>query len=117
MLVLTGRSGSATAPAHRYQPDSNKGDEKEREAVLGENDSLWVELRHKFIAEVYTTLAARFNEFQSKNRAAKQLGGGRWAACIVILLCWPIWATMLILPIKAVLYPILCARSSGTQSA
>jgi syntaxin-binding protein 1 len=50
---------------------------KEKEAVLGESDSLWVEMRHMFIAEVYTTLAARFNEFHSKNKAAKQLGGER----------------------------------------
>lgn len=59
---------------YRYQPDASRGEEKE--AVLGENDSLWVELRHMFIAEVYTSLAARFNEFQNKNRAARQLGGG-----------------------------------------
>lgn len=69
---------SCAGRTHRYQSDTGRAEEKEKEAVLGESDSMWVELRHLFIAEVYTTLAARFNEFHNKNKAAKQLSGGAW---------------------------------------
>ena len=47
---------------------------QEREALLEERDELWYELRHAFIADVYTTLGSRMKEFQSKNKAAKAAG-------------------------------------------
>lgn len=50
---------------------------EEKEATLDENDALWVELRHSFIAEVYSTLGARFKDFQAKNKAARLGGCGR----------------------------------------
>lgn len=69
---------------HRYSADTGRGDEQEKEAVLGENDSLWVDMRHLYIADVFTSLAEHFNEFHNKNKAAKQLGGGGWLGVCVL---------------------------------
>ena len=44
--------------------------------LLDEHDELWTELRHLFVAAVYSALASRFKDFQSKNKAAKAQGEG-----------------------------------------
>ncbi|EFJ41877.1 hypothetical protein VOLCADRAFT_67807, partial [Volvox carteri f. nagariensis] len=63
---------------YRYQVESQGGGKPEpREAILEEGDELWLDLRHMFIANVYTTLHARFDEFRSKNKAAKAAGEGK----------------------------------------
>ncbi|GLC77701.1 hypothetical protein PLESTF_001978000 [Pleodorina starrii] len=62
---------------YRYSVESQSGGKSDaREALLEESDELWLELRHLFIADVYTTLHNRFKEFQAKNKAAKAAGGG-----------------------------------------
>ncbi len=55
----------------RYTAESQSGKQESRDHTLDDNDALWVELRHSHIADVYTTLAKRFGDFQEKNRAAK----------------------------------------------
>jgi len=60
----------------RYSVESTQGKTDEKEVLLDEGDNLWSELRHTFIAEVYSSLADRFKEFQSKNKAAKLGGAG-----------------------------------------
>ncbi len=40
---------------------------------------MWGEMRHAFIADVYSSLGSRMREFQSKNKAAK--AAGEW-------FCW-----------------------------
>ena len=54
----------------------------EKEQLLEEADAVWVELRHEFIADVYTTLSNKLKEFQSKNKAARAASGARVPACI-----------------------------------
>ncbi|GIL60067.1 hypothetical protein Vafri_14734 [Volvox africanus] len=62
---------------YRYQVESQgSGKSEPREALLEESDDLWMELRHMFIADVYTMLHDRFKDFQNKNKAAKAVGGG-----------------------------------------
>ncbi|GFR45030.1 hypothetical protein Agub_g6292 [Astrephomene gubernaculifera] len=63
---------------YRYQVETQGGGGKveAREALLEESDELWLELRHLFIADVYSSLGERFREFQAKNRAARAAGGG-----------------------------------------
>lgn len=56
---------------YRYKVELQSGKSDEKDAHLEETDALWTELRHVFIAEVYSTLGSRFKEFQSKNKAAK----------------------------------------------
>jgi len=60
----------------KYSVEATNGKAEKREVALDELDALWCELRHMFIADVYTTLAQRFKEFQAKNKAAKLGGGG-----------------------------------------
>ncbi|GIL82467.1 hypothetical protein Vretimale_11867 [Volvox reticuliferus] len=65
---------------YRYEVESQgSGKAEPREALLGESDDLWVELRHMFIADVYTTLHDRFKDFQNKNKAVKAAGLGKGA--------------------------------------
>uniref|UniRef100_A0A7S0UQ57 Uncharacterized protein n=2 Tax=Polytomella parva TaxID=51329 RepID=A0A7S0UQ57_9CHLO len=59
---------------YKYSSETASGKVDQKEAILDERDALWVDLRHKFIADVYTSLARRFKEFQSKNKAAKLSG-------------------------------------------
>ena len=47
---------------YRYKITTNAG-EQEKDAVLGDDDSLWTELRHAHIAEVLTTLADKTRAF------------------------------------------------------
>jgi hypothetical protein len=46
---LTGLRACAVC---RYHTESQDGKEEEKQMRLGEDDELWVELRHAFIAEV-----------------------------------------------------------------
>ncbi|KAI8472381.1 MAG: Sec1-like protein [Monoraphidium minutum] len=60
----------------RYVAEAASGRQEPREHVLDEADETWVELRHAHVADVFTTLAGRFKDFQSKNKAAKyQIAG------------------------------------------
>lgn len=59
--------------------------------VTAWQDELWREMRHHFIADVYTALASRFKDFQSKNKAAKLTGGwvgGRAGGCMLLGVAW-----------------------------
>ena len=47
---------------YKYKITTNAG-EQEKDAVLGDDDSLWTELRHAHIAEVLTTLADKTRAF------------------------------------------------------
>ena len=55
----------------KYTIDTNKGSEEEREVVLGEQDPIWVELRHKHIAEASLLLNDKMNYFKSANKLAR----------------------------------------------
>lgn len=60
----------------RYAAESAGGKQEVKDHILDESDETWVELRHNHIADVWSTLAGRFKEFQSKNKAAKyQIAG------------------------------------------
>lgn len=58
----------------RYKTESQSGKSEEKEMLVTELDEVWCELRHAFIADVYSTLANKFRDFQSKNKAAKIQG-------------------------------------------
>jgi hypothetical protein len=45
-----------------------------KDAVLDDNDDLWVELRHTFIADVFKTTSQRMTEMAA-TKAAKLAGG------------------------------------------
>ncbi|KAG2432231.1 hypothetical protein HXX76_009150 [Chlamydomonas incerta] len=62
---------------YRYETENQAGGKPEsREALLEESDELWVELRHMFIAEVYSSIANRFKDFQAKSKVARAQGTG-----------------------------------------
>ncbi|KAG2446991.1 hypothetical protein HYH02_008145 [Chlamydomonas schloesseri] len=62
---------------YRYETEQQAGGKPEtREALLEEGDELWVELRHMFIAEVYSSIANRFKDFQAKSKVARAQGTG-----------------------------------------
>ncbi len=66
---------TGTRPARRYEVSTGESSTSgTREALLEETDELWLELRHRFIADVYSVLATRFKEFQAKNKAARVAG-------------------------------------------
>ena len=48
---------------YKYKITNSKGETEAKEAVLGENDPLWVELRHAHIAEVLNALADKAKTF------------------------------------------------------
>ncbi|ORZ37150.1 Sec1-like protein [Catenaria anguillulae PL171] len=52
------------------------GTDAEKEVPLDDNDVLWVQLRHKHIAETTQTILAQFNKFLSENKAANAAMGG-----------------------------------------
>ncbi|KAG2501418.1 hypothetical protein HYH03_001201 [Edaphochlamys debaryana] len=63
---------------YRYQAESQgSGKQEPKEVLLEETDEMWLEMRHMFIAEVYTTLANRFREFQKNPAATKAAGLGK----------------------------------------
>ena len=55
----------------KYTIDTNTGSEEERESILGEQDPIWCELRHKHIAEASLLLNDKMNYFKSANKLAK----------------------------------------------
>ncbi|PNW76570.1 hypothetical protein CHLRE_11g467699v5 [Chlamydomonas reinhardtii] len=72
-----GRLSLEDFPYVRYETESQAGGKAEsREALLAESDDLWVELRHMFIAEVYSSIANRFKDFQAKSKVARAQGTG-----------------------------------------
>eukprot|EP01006_Ploeotia_vitrea_P015195 TRINITY_DN42630_c0_g2_i1.p1 TRINITY_DN42630_c0_g2~~TRINITY_DN42630_c0_g2_i1.p1 ORF type:complete len:493 (-),score=39.22 TRINITY_DN42630_c0_g2_i1:13-1425(-) len=58
-----------------YSTTTNKGKD-EKEALLGESDALWVELRYQHIAKVIATIKERMNDIISTNAGALGKGGG-----------------------------------------
>ena len=50
-----------------------------KDALLDDNDDLWVELRHTFIADVFKTTSQRMTEMAA-TKAAKLAGGVRGGA-------------------------------------
>ena len=66
-----------------YSGEDASGAKGVRQHILDETDDLWVELRHSFIAEVYSSVSERLRQFQDKNKAAKyKTGQGEgWGMC------------------------------------
>ncbi len=58
----------------RYKSELANGKTEERETALDEHDSLWCDLRHMFIADVYTTVGNRWKDFLQHNKAARMEG-------------------------------------------
>ena len=56
----------------KYDIDTNVGGAEEREVVLGEQDPVWAELRHKHIAEASLILNEKMNYFKNANKLARQ---------------------------------------------
>ncbi|XP_053106325.1 syntaxin-binding protein 3 isoform X2 [Hemicordylus capensis] len=52
---------------YKYKPDGGNG--KEREAVLEDDDDLWVKIRHKHIADVLAEIPKLMKEVSSKRKA------------------------------------------------
>ena len=59
---------------YQYKITTKKGEES-KEAVLGENDPLWVELRHAHVAEVLTVLADKAKTFANVGPDGGVVGG------------------------------------------
>lgn len=53
-----------------YSTQTNKGSSVEKQALLSENDGLWVELRHSHIAKVIETIKERMNDIIQNNASA-----------------------------------------------
>jgi syntaxin-binding protein 1 len=53
-----------------YTTRTNKGDELKKEALLNENDDLWIELRHNHIAKVIETIKDRMKDIIQNNAGA-----------------------------------------------
>lgn len=51
------------------------GSQKEKEALLSENDSIWRSTRYQHIAEVIENLLGEFNAFIKENKATKLYSG------------------------------------------
>lgn len=57
--------------------ESKSSDEKNDTLLLGEDDDLWMELRHSHIGEVLAQVTSKFKEFKGSNKMAQlQSGGG-----------------------------------------
>ena len=54
-----------------YMSTNNKDEVVEKQALLGEQDDLWVELRHDHIAKVIETIKARMKDIMDHNSGAK----------------------------------------------
>jgi len=59
-----------------YQTTNNKGAKEEKEALLGESDPLWTELRYFHIAKVIQVVKDRMQDVIQTNAGALQKGGG-----------------------------------------
>ena len=57
---------------NRYSYTMHSGSEdKQRDVVLDESDSVWVDLRHTHIADCISQIIGNFNKFISENKAVK----------------------------------------------
>lgn len=54
----------------KYKSQTNRGAVLEKEALLNENDDLWVELRHNHIAKVIQTIKDRMSDIIQNNASA-----------------------------------------------
>lgn len=59
----------------KYNTTSNKGTKEEKEALLSENDTLWVELRYFHIAKVIQIIKDRMQDIIQTNAGLLQKGG------------------------------------------
>lgn len=55
----------------KYSVGTNSGKEEEREVILGEHDPIWLELRHKHIAEASLILNEKMEYFKKANKVAQ----------------------------------------------
>jgi hypothetical protein len=53
-----------------FKTDTHGGKQEVKEALLNENDDLWVEFRHVHIARVIESLTQRMQDFISNNQGA-----------------------------------------------
>lgn len=98
--------------AVRYKADTASGKQDLKEHILDEQDDLWVQLRHSHIADVYTTLAKRFQEFQERNKAAKyQVGGKGECMCAGCVVHKPLPLSLLLLSLLLPWLPCACCSS------
>jgi len=58
----------------KYTAVTNEGNQKLKEVIIGENDPMWVGLRHKHVAETIQAILSYFNEFLKENKVQKLLG-------------------------------------------
>lgn len=58
-------------PAGAAEQKAGEQATESTDVVLSEEDPLWVEFRHRHIADVMTSVTKRFNEFRTKNAMAK----------------------------------------------
>ncbi|KAI9223501.1 Sec1-like protein [Blastocladiella britannica] len=59
-----------------YNYTESDGKDGNKEVPLDDNDHLWVQMRHKHVAEAIDTILAMFNKFLSENKAANAAMGG-----------------------------------------
>lgn len=61
---------------YSYSTETAAGRQEAKDHVLDEStDELWGELRHCHIADVYTRVSRRFDEFQDRNKAVRHQKG------------------------------------------
>jgi len=56
---------------YKYKTTTNAADGVDKEVIMGENDPLWITLRHMHIADCINWVLENFNDFLSKNKASK----------------------------------------------
>lgn len=61
---------------YTYEVETNSGKMEEKEVILGENDPLWLELRHLHIADASLRLNEKMAQFSGTNKAAKARRNG-----------------------------------------
>uniref|UniRef100_A0A061S1I1 Syntaxin-binding protein 1 n=2 Tax=Tetraselmis sp. GSL018 TaxID=582737 RepID=A0A061S1I1_9CHLO len=61
---------------YKYESENRKGEKETREGLLEERDSLWVSLRHMFIADASMKLNSLLADFRTQNKAAQAVGSG-----------------------------------------
>eukprot|EP00775_Hariotina_reticulata_P004848 gene4848-5095_t len=67
----------------RYTAETAAGRQEAKEHVLDEvTDELWAEMRHAHIADVYTRVSRRFDEFQDRNKAVRHQKEGQAGAAL-----------------------------------
>jgi len=60
---------------YKYQAETLEGKSETKEVILGENDPLWITLRHKFIVDATQFITETFNDLLAGNNATKLLKG------------------------------------------